>query len=292
MVPLPEDHRFPMRKYSLLAQRVREAGLVHPDELLVPHAATDEELLRAHTPDYLRRVIGGNLSAREMRSIGFPWSPELVHRSRRSCGATVDASRAALQEGFGVNLAGGTHHAYRNRGEGYCVFNDSAVAALAMLAEQRVRRALVFDVDVHQGNGTAVILATEPGVFTFSIHGAKNFPARKETSDLDIALPDGTEDGPYLEALDVGLRQAMEKARPDLAIYLAGADPYMEDGLGRLSLSKVGLAERDRLVCERCIAAGVPVAVTMAGGYARRIQDTVDIHFNTVLVTNDYFHRQ
>ncbi len=280
-----------MYKYAFLAHRVREAALVRPDELLEPHAATDEELLRAHAPEYLARMTRGDLSAKEMRTIGFPWSPELVHRSRRSSGATVEACRAALEEGFGVNLAGGTHHAFRSRGEGYCVFNDSAVAALTMLSEQRVRRMIIIDCDVHQGNGTAAILADEPAVFTFSIHGAKNFPVRKETSDFDIALPDGIGDSAYLEALEAGLSEAMERARPELAIYLAGADPYVEDSFGRLSLSKAGLLERDRLVFDQCVARDVPVAVTMAGGYARRVQDTVDIHFNTVVAANEYSRR-
>jgi acetoin utilization deacetylase AcuC-like enzyme len=222
------------------------------------------------------------LSAQEQRRIGFPWSREMVERSRRSSGATLAAARAALDDGVGINLAGGTHHAFRARGEGYCVFNDSAIAALALQAQGCIRRAVILDCDVHQGNGTAAILAGDPTVFTFSIHGANNFPFDKEASDLDIELPDGTGDGEYLDALEKGVCRALSAAQPDLAIYLAGADPFEGDRLGRLALTKAGLAARDRLVFELCRGAGVPVAVTMAGGYARAVEDTVDIHFATV----------
>jgi acetoin utilization deacetylase AcuC-like enzyme len=282
VLPLPEGHRFPMAKYSLLRRRVAESGLIAPENLLVPHAATDEEILRAHSEDHLRRVVEGRLSEAEVKRIGFPWSPGMVERSRRSSGATIEACRAALEEGVAVNLAGGTHHAFRDCGEGYCVFNDSAVAARAMQAEGRARRVVVLDCDVHQGNGTAAIFRDDPTVFTFSIHGAKNFPLRKEVSDLDIDLPDGCRDAEYLEALERGVSVALERARADLAIYLAGADPYEDDRLGRLKLTKQGLAERDRLVLGCCRAAGLPVAVTMAGGYPRRVEDAVAIHFQTV----------
>jgi acetoin utilization deacetylase AcuC-like enzyme len=282
VLPLPEGHRFPMRKYALLRRRVVEAGIVGAADLSIPRAATDDELLRAHDASYVRRCQQGELTAQEMRRIGFPWSPEMVERSRRSSGATMAACRAALEHGFAANLAGGTHHAYRDHGEGYCVFNDSAVAARAMQAEGRARRLLIVDCDVHQGNGTAAILASDDTIFTFSIHGANNFPFHKEQSDLDIALDDGTGDDVYLAALDHGLCQAIERSQADLAIYLAGADPYADDRLGRLALSKRGLAARDRMVFDYCREAGIPVAITMAGGYARDIADTVDIHFETV----------
>jgi acetoin utilization deacetylase AcuC-like enzyme len=284
VLPLPEGHRFPMAKYSLLRQRVVESGVVGAGDLLPAEAATDEQLCRAHDPNYVRRVAAGQLSEPEIRRIGFPWSPGMVERSRRSSGATMAACRGALQEGVAVNLAGGTHHAFRDAGEGYCVFNDSAIAARAMQAEGRVRRMLVVDTDVHQGNGTAAILAGDPTVFTFSIHGAKNFPLRKETSDLDVPLPDGTGDADYLGALDRGLDEAFGRAEADLVIFLSGADPYLDDKLGRLKLTKEGLAERDRLVFRYCRSAGLPVVVTMGGGYARRVEDTVDIHFQTVLL--------
>jgi acetoin utilization deacetylase AcuC-like enzyme len=269
-----------MEKYALLRERVARSRL--SANLVDPPAATDAEILRAHAPDYLARVVTGTLSPLEVRRIGFPWSPSMVERSRRSSGATLQACRAALVDGVAINLAGGTHHAFRDRGEGYCVFNDSAIAALAMQAEGCTRRVVVVDCDVHQGNGTAAILGNNPSVFTFSIHGANNFPFTKEASDLDIELPDGTQDEAYLEALHRGLLTALDRARPDLAIYLAGADPFQDDRLGRLALSKDGLRARDRLVLGTFAHWGIPAAVTMAGGYARRIEDTVDIHFATV----------
>jgi acetoin utilization deacetylase AcuC-like enzyme len=282
VLPLPEGHRFPMAKYALLRQRVVESDLLGPDDLTVPEAATDEQLLRAHDADYVRRASAGLLSEAEVRRIGFPWSAGMVGRSRRSSGATIAACRAALRDGAAVNLAGGTHHAFRDAGEGFCLLNDSAIAARAVQAEGLARRVIVIDTDVHQGNGTASILRGDETVFTFSVHGAKNFPLRKETSDLDVALPDGTGDAEYLEALEVGLREALARAGADLAIFLSGADPYLDDKLGRLKLTKEGLAERDRMVFRHCRAAGLPVAVTMGGGYARRVEDAVDIHFQTV----------
>lgn len=290
VLPLPEGHRFPMQKYSLLRERVTDAGLSGGEALIEPHAATDEELLRAHDGDYVARVTRGHLMHAEVRRIGFPWTPQMVERSRRSAGATMEACRAALQEGVGVNLAGGTHHAFRDHGEGYCVFNDSAVAALAMQAEGRARRVAILDCDVHQGNGTASIFAHDRSVFTFSIHGARNFPFRKETSDLDIELHDGTADAAYLDALEAGVCHALSASQADLAIYLAGADPFHDDRLGRLAVTKEGLRARDALVFELCRGAAVPVAVVMAGGYARNIEDTVDIHFSTVQLAAG-FHR-
>ena len=282
VLPLPSGHRFPMAKYRLLRERVAAAEWIARHELVVPHAATDEELCRAHDAEYVRRVQAGELMEREIRRLGFPWSPAMVERSRRSSGATIEACRAALVDGAAVNLAGGTHHAFADAAEGFCVFNDSAVAARALRAEGRARRVVVIDCDVHQGNGTAAIAADDPRIFTFSIHGAHNFPLRKQISDLDIELPDGTGDDDYLAALDRGLYEALNRADAELAIYLAGADPFMGDALGRLALTKPGLLARDQLVTRRCKAAGLPIAVTMAGGYARDIQDTVDIHFQTV----------
>ncbi len=282
VLPLPEGHRFPMVKYSMLRERVEAAGICGPGELRVPRAVSDEEILRAHERDYLRRVVDGTLTAKEMRRIGFPWSERMVERSRRASGGTLGACLAALEDGFAANLAGGTHHAFADRGEGYCVFNDSAIAARAVRAEGLVERVVVVDTDVHQGNGTARILREDPSVFTFSIHGENNFPFRKEESDLDVALPDGADDGAFLEALEDGLETALEESRAELAIYLAGADPYEDDRLGRLSVSKEGLAERDRLVLESCRERGIPVAVTMAGGYARSVEDTVNIHFRSI----------
>jgi acetoin utilization deacetylase AcuC-like enzyme len=257
-------------------------------ELTVPAAASDEEILLAHEADYLHRVITGTLSARELRVLGFPWSPELVERSRRSSGATIAACRAALEDGAAVSLAGGTHHASAGQAQGFCVFNDSAIAARVMQREQRVKRVIVIDCDVHQGNGTAAILAADPNIFTFSLHGQKNFPFRKEQSDLDIELPDGSGDDAYLEALEGGLHKALPLARAELAIYLAGADPFAGDRLGRLAVSKEGLATRDRLVFEHCARSGMAVAVTMAGGYAEKLDDGVDIHFQSVVQAAAY----
>lgn len=279
VLPLPEGHRFPMVKYSMLRQRVSKVGL---GELRVPRPVTDAEILRAHTPGYLGRILDGSISAKEMRRIGFPWTEKMVERSRRASGGTLGACRAALEDGLAANLAGGTHHAFSDQGEGYCVFNDSVIAARALQAEGLVERVVVLDTDVHQGNGTAAILEDDPSVFTFSIHGDKNFPFRKEESDLDLPLPDGADDDEFLDALEMGLEKALEASGAGLAIYLAGADPFVGDKLGRLSVSKKGLAERDRLVLEACRGRGIPVVATMAGGYAPDIEDTVDIHFQTI----------
>jgi len=286
VLPLPEGHRFPMEKYSRLRSRLLESGEFDADDFCVPQVATDTEILRAHAADYLQRMVGGTLDAAEIRRIGFPWSPEKVERSRRSAGATLAACRSALDREGGnacaANLAGGTHHAHRDFGSGFCVFNDAAIAALAMRAEGRVQRVAVVDCDVHQGDGTAAILAEEPEVFTCSLHGAKNFPFRKQVSDLDIDLPDDTDDDAYLAALDRALDIVFTRARPELVIYLAGADPYAGDRLGRLGLSMEGLRLRDEKVLDACRSTGTPVAIAMAGGYAEPIDDTVNIHFNTV----------
>jgi acetoin utilization deacetylase AcuC-like enzyme len=282
LFPLPPGHQFPFQKYALLRQRVEEEDLAWPDSLIVPHAATDEELAHVHDREYLRRAQHGELTPAEVRRLGFPWSPELVERSRRTTGGTIEACRAALDEGVAVNLAGGTHHAFRDAGEGYCLFNDAAVAIRILQAEGAIRRAVILDCDVHQGNGTAVLFQDDPSVFTFSIHMAEHFPHKKEQSDLDVPLPDGTSDAGYLEALDRGLDQALAGPPADLAFYQAGADPYHKDRLGRLALTKVGLAERDRRVLRRCRQLGVSVAIAMGGGYGRRIEDTVDIHLQTV----------
>ena len=283
VLPLPEEHRFPMVKYSMLRERVAQSGICGPGELRVAEPVSDEQILRAHNPDYLRRVVSGTLTDKEVRRIGFPWSPRMVERSRRASGGTLGACLSALEDGLAANLAGGTHHAFADRGEGYCVFNDSAIAARAVQAAGLVERVLIIDTDVHQGNGTAAILQGDPTVFTFSIHGAKNFPFHKEASDLDAPLPDGADDTEFLFALEAGLEAALDAAEaPQLAIYLAGADPFEDDRLGRLSITKRGLAERDDVVLEACRERGIPVALTMAGGYARRVEDTVDVHFQSI----------
>lgn len=292
VLPLPDGHRFPMVKYSMLRERVVQSGICGPGELRVPDAVTDEEILRAHEADYLHRVVTGTLTPKEVRRIGFPWTERMVERSRRASGGTVGACRAALEDGVAANLAGGTHHALSGRGEGYCVFNDSAIAARAVQDAGLVERVVVIDTDVHQGNGTARILAGDPSVFTFSMHGEKNFPFDKENSDLDIPLPDGADDTEFLEALKRGLDIALDRSNTELAIYLAGADPFEDDKLGRLKVTKPGLAERDRLVLDACRERDIPVAVTMAGGYAREVSDTVDIHFQSISAAAKMAHDQ
>jgi len=287
-IALPEGHRFPISKYALLRKRVIDSNLFMPQDFCIPRAATTEEITRGHDPDYLRRVQNGELTAREIRRIGLPWSPGLVERARRSAGATVEACFAALDEAIAVHLGGGTHHAFSGHGQGYCIFNDGAIAARALQAETDIQRVLILDCDVHQGNGTAAILRNDHSVFTFSIHGKNNFPYHKEKSDLDIALEDGAGDPIYLDALQKGLSESLRRAKAELVIYLAGADPYADDRFGRLALSKEGLAERDRMVFQYCHEAGLPVAVTMAGGYAPNITDTVDIHFQTVLIASQF----
>jgi len=287
VLPLPAGHRFPMEKYSRLRQRLLDSGRFAGSDFAVPDAASDEEILRAHDADYLDRVVSGSLSTAELKAIGFPWSAAMVERSRRSAGATLAACRHALHNGWSANLAGGTHHAHRDAGSGFCVFNDAAIAALAMRAEGRVERIAIVDCDVHQGDGTATILAGEPQVFTCSLHGARNFPFTKARSDLDVELADKTGDEAYLEALAGALDVVFDDFRPQLLIYLAGADPYAGDRLGRLALSKQGLAARDAAVLQRCRHAGIPVALAMAGGYAREIDDTVDIHLATLLTAAD-----
>jgi acetoin utilization deacetylase AcuC-like enzyme len=283
-LPLPPRHRFPIRKYARLREAVTAAGLAAPEEITPPTPATDEQIRRAHDADYLERVEAGELTPKEIRRIGFPWSPELVTRARCSVGGTIAACRAALADGIGVNLAGGTHHASRNRGQGYCVLNDTVIAARAMQAEGRAERVVILDCDVHQGNGTAAIVADDPTIFTFSIHSERNFPFHKEQSDIDIGLDDGTGDAAYLAALQKGVEHSLDRADADLAIYLAGADPYEGDLLGNLALTRDGLAARDRWVLQRCHQESLPVTVVMAGGYARQVEDIVAIHLQTVRI--------
>ena len=278
-----------MSKYRLLRDAVEQT--LPAVRVTEAPPATDGELALAHTPRYISAVAEGLLSAAEQREIGFPWSERMAERARRSVGATIAAARAALQgEGVAANLAGGTHHAYADKGSGYCVFNDVAVAARLMQAEwhrhhRRLLRVLVIDLDVHQGNGTAAIFRDDTTVFTLSLHGAKNFPHRKESSDLDVDLPDGCTDEPYLAALEDALDHAFARhsdGPPGLAFYLAGADPHENDRLGRLKLSTAGLAARDRRVFEALAARGIPVAVSMAGGYGRDLATTVAIQHHTL----------
>ena len=281
---LPAGHRFPMGKYEILRQRL--AAELPQLQLQLADPASDGELALVHTPAYVQAVVRGELSASAQREIGFPWSEGMVERARRSVGATVSAARLAMQQGIAANLAGGTHHAYADKGSGFCVFNDVAVAARLLQTEvarqsKHVFQVAVIDLDVHQGNGTARIFRQDPSVFTLSMHGAKNFPFRKEQSDLDIDLPDGCTDGLYLSQLQDALAQLEARCSPDLVFYLAGADPHEGDRLGRLKLSFEGLQERDRMVFEWAWRKRVPLAMAMAGGYGKEIADTVQVQINT-----------
>ena len=282
VLPLPADHKFPMAKYARLRERIIAEGLVHPRDLCEAMPAPWTDLALVHTNEYLHDVECGTVPPGTQRRIGFPWSPQMVERARRSVGATIQASRAALGDGVAANLAGGTHHAFADRGEGFCVFNDVAVAARVLLRDSVARRIVVIDTDVHQGNGTAAIFATEPSVFTFSMHGANNFPFRKEISDLDVTLEDGTSDEEYLARLAEHLPHVLDRHRPDVAFYVSGADPYEGDRLGRLKLTVNGLRRRDEFVMTECQSREIPVVVTMAGGYATDIDAIVTIHANTV----------
>lgn len=288
-LPLPGGHRFPMSKYTLLRERIAESLVDRGAQLLLPPAATDQQILLVHTREYLDRVKYGGLSQLEQRRIGFPWSLKMVERSRRSTGATIAAAQAALSDGIAFNLAGGTHHAFADRGQGFCVFNDVCVAARVLQSSGMIERAMVVDCDVHQGNGTASIADGDDSIFTFSMQCESNFPFRKTDGDLDVNLPAGTTDEAYLEAMVEGLDRAFARFKPDVVFYLAGADPYDGDRLGQLSVSKAGLRERDCLLFRRCLDAGYPVAVSMAGGYANDVTDIVDIHFSTVEAALELF---
>jgi acetoin utilization deacetylase AcuC-like enzyme len=290
VLPLPEGHRFPMAKYRMLRDAL--AAAVPQVRLAPAPRATDGELALAHTPQYVDAIATGSVSPAAVREIGFPWSEAMAERARRSVGATIAAARVAMQEGVAANLAGGTHHAYADKGGGFCVFNDVAVASRVVQAQWGLRprtpgqppqplRVAVIDLDVHQGNGTASIFRADDNVFTLSLHGEKNFPFRKEASDLDVGLPDGCGDTDYLAALDAALAELDSRFQPDLVMYLAGADPFEGDRLGRLKLSMVGLQARDRRVFDWCLQRHLPVVLTMAGGYGHRLEETVAVQIAT-----------
>ena len=292
VAPLPPAHRFPMPKFARLLACLRETGLLLPSQEFVPEPAPRGWLELAHAGSYVTAILEGRLEPAAERRLGLPLSPALAMRARCAVAGTVLAARLALEHGVACNTAGGSHHAFAGFGSGFCVFNDVAVAAALLLAEGLVGRVLVFDLDVHQGDGTAAIFAGDPSVFTLSLHGRGNFPFRKCASDLDVELADGTDDARYLAALHAALPHALGRAAPDLAIYLAGADPYAGDRLGRLALSKAGLAARDRCVLATLRDAGVPVAIAMAGGYADAIDDIVDIHAATVTIAWERWRRE
>jgi acetoin utilization deacetylase AcuC-like enzyme len=284
VLPLPEGHRFPMTKYRRLRERLVAERVLSPADMVVPAPAEWDDIRLVHTPGYIEAVARGTLSSDAQRRIGFPWTPGMVERSRRSVGATVAAAREVTQEGAAAaaNLAGGTHHAFSDRGGGYCVFNDVAVAARVLLRDRLIARATIVDCDVHQGDGTAAIFRDDPAVFTMSLHGATNFPFRKEVGDLDITFDDGTGDEEYLAALESHLPDVLENTKPDIVFYLAGADPYEGDRLGKLSLSIDGLRRRDRFVFDACRSRRLPVVVVMSGGYAPDVEAIVTIHVNTI----------
>jgi len=282
--PLPTSHRFPIAKYALLRERVVSDAIVDAQHLHDAPRVPREDLLRVHTADYVDRLSEGRLSDGELRRIGFPWSPALVERSYRAVGGTSAAARHALVHGLAMNLAGGTHHAFPDHGEGFCVFNDVAVAVRTLQAERRVERVAIVDLDVHQGNGTHAIFAGDATVFTFSMHGSRNYPFHKVSGSVDIELDDGTGDDEYLAALSRALPRVLASSSPDLVIYLAGADPHESDRLGRLRLTFAGLAQRDDMVLRQCREVGIPVAIVIAGGYGDPIENSVAVHAQTARI--------
>jgi acetoin utilization deacetylase AcuC-like enzyme len=277
-VPLPPSHPFPMAKYPLLFQRLRAAGWLRDAQVLEPGEATLDDLRLVHTEGYLRQLAGGTLDAAAVRRIGVPWSPALWRRSRLAAQGTLLAARAALEEGIAANLAGGTHHAFPGHGEGFCLLNDVAVAIRVLQRDGRVRRALVIDLDVHQGNGTAAIFEGDQDVFTFSMHGERNYPTRKMRSTLDVGLADGTGDDEYLVQLRRHLGNILARFEPGIVFYLAGVDPVRGDRYGRLALSDEGLRQRERCVLDACRSRGSPMVITIAGGYAPTPERTAELH--------------
>ena len=277
-LPLPAGHPFPMAKYPLLFARLRRDGVIAPGDVVEPSEANIDSLSLVHSSEYLDLLATGTLDAAAVRKLGVPWSPALWRRSRLAAQGTLEAARAALEDGLAGNLAGGTHHAFPSHGEGFCVLNDVAIAIRVLQREGRIRRALVIDLDVHQGNGTAAIFADDPDVFTFSMHGERNYPTRKMRSTLDVGLADGVGDDEYLGQLERGLTGILADFRADLVFYLAGVDVVQGDRYGRLALSESGLRRRERQVLETCRSAALPVAITIAGGYAATPERTAELH--------------
>jgi acetoin utilization deacetylase AcuC-like enzyme len=288
-VPLPPGHRFPMPKYALLRERLLGEGTLREDDLVASEPIALDALLLAHERTYVDCVVSGELREDAVRRLGFPWSEQLVNRSRASVNGTVAAARVALCEGVAGNLAGGTHHAFADHGEGYCVFNDHAVAIRLLQLEGLIDRAAVVDLDVHQGNGTAALFAGDDSVFTFSMHGARNYPFRKQRSSLDVELPDGCEDAEYLALLARHLPQVLDAARADVVLYQGGVDPLAQDALGRLRLTHEGLRARDRMVLEAARDRGIPVVLTLGGGYAKPVEASVEAHCGTYREANAIF---
>lgn len=283
-----EGHVFPIRKFELVRDLLLNEGTLRKDEIVEPEPASVEDLLLVHTEDYITRLVDGTLTAKEIRKLGLPWSQSLVRRSFHAISGTINAAFHALESGIASNLAGGTHHAYPDRGEGFCVLNDVAVAIRVLQREKLAERFLIIDCDVHQGNGTAFIFRDSPEVFTFSMHGAKNYPLFKENSTLDIELADGTADTEFLETLSEALPRIFMH-NPDIIFYLGGADPFEKDKLGRLKLTQAGLMRRDEIVLKFAKEHHTPIVTTMSGGYALDIKDTVEIHANTIRAVKKVF---
>jgi acetoin utilization deacetylase AcuC-like enzyme len=281
-------HVFPIRKFELVRDKLLREETIQSFEIVEPQPAPIEDVLLVHTEDYVTRLRSGALTGRELRRLGLPWSKALVRRSFLATGGTIGAAKWALENSVGSNLAGGTHHAFADRGEGFCVLNDVAIAIRVLRRDKLIERASIIDCDVHQGNGTATIFAGDANVFTFSIHGAKNYPLFKARSTLDVELPDNTSDAEYLDTLAANLPRAFAHD-PEILFYLGGADPYIKDKLGRLALSIEGLRARDELVLEECRARGVPIVTVLSGGYAADINDTVEIHCNTIRAVRKVF---
>ncbi len=279
--PLPEGHRFPMEKYSLLPQQLLYDGTCVEENFFAPKPLEESQLLRTHSKEYWEKLKNQNLSKKEERKTGFPLSKELVEREIRICQGTIDTSNFALEFGVSLNTAGGTHHAYKESGEGFCLLNDSAIAAHYLLDHQNIKQILIVDLDVHQGNGTAKIMEKEDRVFTFSMHGENNYPLHKEKSNLDIGLEDGIEDQQYLDLLQKNLSQLIQKLNPEFVFYQSGVDILKTDKLGRLGLSQQGCKERDRFVLQTCKNHEIPLAINMGGGYSEKISDIVKAHANT-----------
>jgi acetoin utilization deacetylase AcuC-like enzyme len=282
VIDLPANHKFPIIKYAKIRERLEAEGTLAKEDIYEPALASRDEILLAHTADYHDRFVAGQLSARELRRLGLPWSEALVRRSRYAVAGTMAAAHQALRTGSSANLGGGTHHAFADHGEGFCVFNDIAVAINLLRAEGAVRRAAVIDCDVHQGNGTAAIFANEPEVFTLSLHGEKNYPLVKQQSTIDVAFADDTEDEEYLHALQESLAPVLERFRPDIVFYQAGVDPLLQDRLGRLALTHEGLLRRDEIIFKACHRGSIPCVTTLGGGYGRNVEDTVEAHCNTI----------
>lgn len=286
--PLPEGHRFPAEKYGMMRDRVLAEGIVDPQNLHAPEPARRDDLLRVHTERYVNAVANGDLTAAEQRLIGLPWSPGLAERSLRATGATCEAAIHALESGIAMSLSGGTHHAFADHGEGFCVFNDVVVAIRMLQASRRITRAAIIDLDVHQGNGTHALVANDSTVYAFSMHGRKNYPFKKVAGTLDIELEDGVGDDEYLDVLANALPTVLSESNPDIVFYLAGSDPHEGDKLGKMKLTFDGLARRDVMVIESCRAIGMPTVVTVAGGYGKDIRDSVQVHVNTARIAATY----